>query len=421
MKVTRFDWDGSDPRGQAAEIRALQPDLGEVRSDVSEIIEEVRSGGDAALLRIAERLGEKPAHGLRVPEEQIRDASARVSVDDLRAAAQNVRTVAEAEAPREATVSLTQGHSVALREVPVASAAVYAPGGTAAYPSSVIMGCVPAKVAGVERVALITPPNEDGEVEDIVLAAAEIAGADEVYAIGGAQGIAALAIGTETIDPVDVIAGPGNRYSQEAKRQLFGEVGIDGIAGPSELMAILDDSTNLDWLALDLCAQAEHSDEGLLVAVSSDPELLSRLERSSVDAARERGIGEAPLALVTAPSIEAAVGLANAVAPEHLQLACEGAEGVAESVRTAGCVFVGELSATAFGDYAAGSNHILPTGGAGRYTGPLSSSAFRRQVESVTLTEQAARELAPTVATLARAEGFPVHAESAEARAEGST
>jgi histidinol dehydrogenase len=219
-----------------------------------------------------------------------------------------------------------------------------------------------------------------------------------------------------------VIAGPGNRYVQEAKRQLAGEVGIDGIAGPSELMVIAGDTANAEWLGLDLCAQAEHGPDGLLVATAVETVILDAIRESAERIAAERGIADdAALALVAAPETEAGVTLANAIAPEHLEILTEDAELLAGRVTTAGCVFIGERSATAFGDYAAGSNHVLPTGGAGRFQGPLGPGAFRRRIATVEITQDAARELAPAVATLARAEGFPLHAESAEARAKGNS
>src|SRR5215211_3814666 len=279
------------------------------------------------------------------------------------------------------------------------------------------MGCIPAKAAGVGRVVLATPPGDDGVLPDVILAAAAVAGADEVYAVGGAQAIAALAIGTERIAPVDVIAGPGNRYVQEAKRQLVGDVGIDGIAGPSELMVVAGDTANPDWIALDLCAQAEHGPDGLLIAATVETVILDEIEDRVQAIAADRGIAEdAALALVALPDTAAGVTLANTIAPEHLEVLTEDASALVGGVRTAGCVFVGEISATAFGDYAAGSNHILPTGGAGRFQGPLGPGAFRRRISTVTVSQDAARALAPTVATLARAEGFQLHAESAEAR-----
>jgi histidinol dehydrogenase len=423
MRIKRFEWDGREPRALAREIRALQPPLGEVSDLVAKVIADVRARGDAAVAEIEAQFGGGPAEpgAFRQPDQVVREAASRLDSDLLEAletAAANIRAVAEAQLAEDRRVELVQGQSVELREVPVASAGVYAPGGTAAYPSTVLMGCIPAKVAGVERVALATPPSGDERlVSDVVLAAAAIAGADEVYAVGGAQAIAALAIGTEQIAPADVIAGPGNRYVQEAKRQLAGEVGIDGIAGPSELMVIAGDTADAAWIGLDLCAQAEHGPDGLLVAAAVETVILDAIEESVIGVAAEHGIAEdAALALVAVPETEAGVVLANAIAPEHLEILTEDAELLAPNVTTAGCVFVGELSATAFGDYAAGSNHVLPTGGAGRFQGPLGPGAFRRRLTTVEMTQDAARELAPTVATLARAEGFPLHADSVEAR-----
>jgi histidinol dehydrogenase len=424
MKIHRFDWDGQDPRGLAAEIRALQPALGEVSGPVAEIIASVRADGDAAVAEIEARFGSGPVDpdAFRQPDETLRTAASRLDPDlteALETAAANIRAVAEAQLADEQRLELPQGQSVELREVPVGSAGVYAPGGAASYPSTVLMGCIPAKVAGVGRIALATPPSGgEQSVSDALLAAAAIGGADEVYAVGGAQAIAAFAIGTERIAPVDVIAGPGNRYVQEAKRQLAGEVGIDGIAGPSELMVIAGDTANAEWIGLDLCAQAEHGPDGLLVAAVVETEILDAIEKSVTKIAGERGLSEdATLALVAVPDTTSGVMLANAIAPEHLEVLTEDAELLAATATTAGCVFVGERSATAFGDYAAGSNHVLPTGGAGRFQGPLGPGAFRRRIATVEITQEAARELAPAVATLARAEGFPLHAESAEARA----
>lgn len=421
MRIKRFDWGGEVPRAMAGEIRTLQPPLTEVAEAVAGIIAEVEEGRDEALRAIEARLGADVAYpSARVPAEAIAEAASKLDPELLRAmetAAANVRVVAEAQLAEDQELALEQGQAISLREVAVGSAGVYAPGGAAAYPSTVLMGCIPAKVAAVERVVLASPTGTDGKVSDSVLAAAAIAGADEVYAMGGAQAIAALALGTEEIAPVDVIAGPGNRYVQEAKRRLVGEVGIDGIAGPSELMVIAGDTANLDWIALDLCAQAEHGGDGLLVAAAVETVMLDGIEKNVKRVAGDAEIADdAPLALVAVPDTATAVSLANAIAPEHLEIATEDADLLAKQVTTAGCVFTGEGGATAFGDYAAGSNHILPTGGAGRFQGPLGPGVFRRRIATVEIRQDAARELAPTVATLARAEGFPVHAESALAR-----
>ena len=423
MRAERIDWDGSDPRGLSERLRALQPGLDEVSDAVAEIVASVASGGDEAVLDAERRFGgSAPAPLVAGPDDL--EAACDALDPDLRKAIElaerNVRRVAEAEAEADLRVTLEQGQSVRLRSVPVGTAGAYAPGGTASYPSSALMCTVPAAVAEVERIAVASPPAEDGKVDPVVLAAAAIGGAERAYATGGAQAIAAMALGTESIDPVDVVVGPGNRFVQEAKRQLSGRVGIDGVAGPSELMVVLDESAELRWLALDLCAQGEHGDDGLLVAVSDDAERLAELERLVAELAPARdSVASPPIAFVTAPSLEAAVELANELAPEHLQIACE--QDLSAAVTTAGCVFVGNESATAFGDYAAGSNHVLPTGGAGRFTGPLGPSTFRRRMATVRVTHEAARELAGPVATLARIEGFPVHGESVEARRDGSS
>jgi histidinol dehydrogenase len=242
----------------------------------------------------------------------------------------------------------------------------------------------------------------------------------EVYRMGGAQAIGALAFGTESVEAVDVIVGPGNHYVQEAKRQVAGLVGIDGVAGPSELVVVADREADPALVALDLAAQAEHGDDSIVALLSPDTDLLEAVE-TAVTALEERfdTISNAPLALVSAPHLEAAVALADAIAPEHLELSFDGAAPLAGMVRRAGCVFVGPGSGTAFGDYAAGSNHVLPTGGAARFAGPLGPARFRRRQALVSLPAQAARALAPSVSSIARAEGFPVHAESATARASG--
>ncbi len=418
MRIKRFDWDGADPGALASSIRDLQPALGEVSDPVRVIVDAIREEGDSALVEIESRFAGSTVDldSIRRPEREVASAGSRLEpelIEAMELAAANIQAVAEAQLAGAQQLELAQGQTIELREVAIGSAGVYAPGGAAAYPSTVLMGCIPAKVAGVERVVVATP----APVSDATLAAAEIAGADEVYAMGGAQAIAALALGTETICPVDVIAGPGNRYVQEAKRQLAGEVGIDGIAGPSELMVIAGDTANAEWMGLDLCSQAEHGSDGLLVAAAVETVILDAIEENVERIAAAYGIADqAALALVAVPDTEAGVALANSVAPEHLEIVTEDAELLAERVTAAGCVFVGELGATAFGDYAAGSNHVLPTGGAGRFQGPLGPGAFRRRISTVEVTQDAARELAPAVATLARAEGFPLHADSAEAR-----
>jgi histidinol dehydrogenase len=275
---------------------------------------------------------------------------------------------------------------------------------------------VTARAAGVVRVAVATPPEPGGRPSAATLAACSLAGVDEVYAVGGAQAIAALAFGTASIPRVEMIAGPGNAYVTEAKRQVAGIVGIDGLAGPSELFVIADGMANPHWIALDLAAQAEHGDDTPLVLASPEAALLDAVAEEAERLWERSSVKDAPVALVTAPGIQGALTLADAFAPEHLELVFAGADDNVARGRVAGCVFIGARGATAFGDYAAGSNHVLPTGGAARFGGPLGVGAFRRRSSIVTIPGSAAAALAPSVAALARAEGFPVHGESAVAR-----
>ncbi len=387
----------ADAAAVTAEVRALVPAGESVAEAVREIVEGVRTGGDAAVAGYERRFGEGSGY-LRVVEEQLRaavdalDPAVRAA---LEVAIANVEAVAAAGLDAESLAVLEQGQSVRLREVPVRRAAVYAPGGRAPYPSSVVMGAVTARAAGVDEVVVAAPPHS------VILAAAALCGADEVYAMGGAQAIAALALGTESVERVDVIVGPGNLYVQEAKRQLSGIVGIDGFAGPSDLCVILSAGAEPAWAAADLRAQAEHGPDSLVVAVSDDAALLP-----------DGAIG------IEAADMEAALAFAEALAPEHLQLMGAAAEALAPRVRRAGCLFVGNHSGTAFGDYVAGSNHTLPTEGAARFASGLSTRHFRRRMAEVRIPAAAAVKLAPAGAAIARAEGFEAHAASMEARRE---
>jgi len=418
MRTRRFEWEGA--AATATSLRAWAAETAP-EVDVGPIEREVREGGDEAVLRLTERFDAPGVtlDSLRVDRGEAATALAELDPElrtAMEAASANIRRVAEAQIGEERTVELAAGQSVKLREVPVGAAGIYAPGGRAAYPSSVLMCAIPTQVAGVERIALASPPGPDGRLNPLVLAAAALCGVEEIYAMGGAQAIFALAYGTETIDPVDVIAGPGNAWVREAKRAVYGTVGIDSLAGPSELMLIAGHDTDPEWAALDLCAQAEHGPESPLVAVAVEDAVLDAIVAETEAAAASRpSVADAPLALVRVAETEAAIELANAYAPEHLELLETDAALLADRVTTAGCVFVGRHGATAFGDYLAGSNHVLPTGGAGRYAGPLGPGAFRRRISNVEI-DGAAAELAPHVNVLASAEGFPVHGESAMIR-----
>ncbi len=422
MRVERFEWEG--PRSSAIRIRGWASELAEP-VDVGEIFHQVVGRGDAGVLDLTNRFDAtvRGRDSLGVDPALATAALARLEPglrSALDAAAANIQAVAQAQVGGPPIdVDLPQGQTVTLRDLPVGSAGVYAPGGHAAYPSSVLMCAIPARLAGVERIALASPPQPDGELHPLVLAAAALCEVDEIYAMGGAQAIFALAYGTDSVASVNVIAGPGNAWVREAKRAVSGVVGIDSLAGPSELMIVAGHDSELEWAALDLCAQAEHGAGGALVVAAVEQAVLDGIAAATERAAGERpGVGNAPLALVQVPDLDAAVELANAFAPEHLELLCDEAALLAERVTTAGCVFAGRHSATAFGDYVAGSNHVLPTGGAGRFSGPLGPDVFRRKIATVEISADAAAKLAPHVKTLAEAEGFPVHGESAMIRAE---
>jgi histidinol dehydrogenase len=407
----------------AAEVRGLTPSAEDVAPAVAEIVAAVRERGDDAVAEYTRRFDTRGAEPgpLRVAPDEL-DAALATTDPEVRAglelAIANVDAVARAGLGEDVEVPLPQGQTVLLRELPVARAAVYVPGGRAPYPSTVVMGAVTARAAGVRDVVVCAPPGEGGDVHPVILAACALCGADEVYRMGGAQAVAALACGTETVRAVDVVVGPGNLYVQEAKRQLSHRVGIDGFAGPSELLVLLagEGARPARPATLDLLAQAEHGAESLVAAVTPDPDVLRALADDLEALAPSRPTAVAsPAVLVEAADLGAALAFAEALAPEHLELLGADAEVLAPRVTRAGAVYVGRASATAFGDYVAGSNHVLPTGGAARFASPLGPSTFRRRTSEVHVLGAAAA-LAPAGAAVARAEGFVVHAQSMEAR-----
>jgi len=390
----RLECTAADAAAVAARVRRTVPGID--AAQVTAILDDVRARGDAAVRDHEARFG---GYGeIEVTPGEL--ASALDALDPavragLQAAIANVGAVARAGCDPEAEVTLPEGQTVRLREVPVRRAAVYAPGGRHAYPSSVVMGAVTARAAGVDEVVVAAPGHP------LILAAAALCEVDAVYRMSGAQAVAALAYGTGTVEPVDVIVGPGSLWVQEAKRQVSGRVGIDGFAGPSDLTIVCSQGADPEPLRLDLEAQAEHGEGSLVVAVSDDEALLDALEPAAVT--------------VHASDMDAALAFAEALAPEHLQLAGAAAEALAPRVRRAGCLFVGIESGTAFGDYVAGSNHTLPTDGAARFASGLSARHFRRRMAEVRV-GGAAGALARAGAPIARAEGFERHAASMEIR-----
>ena len=394
-------------------------------SRVAEIIEEVRIRGDEAVAEFTERFdhAELGPDQLRVDPNELESSVGILEPDvlaGLRTSIANVKAVARAQVCNEqVTVELPEGHSVEVSEHPVRRAAVYVPGGRAPYPSTVVMGAVTAREAGVEQIAVCAPPGPGGRAHPVILAACVLCEVTEVYRMGGAQAIAALAFGTESVQAVDVIVGPGNMYVQEAKRQVVGQVGIDGIAGPSELTVVATAGADPELVALDLMAQAEHGPDSRVHCISPDSSLLDGVAAAikRFGATRPSVPAGAEARLHDAADVANALRFAEEIAPEHLELVGEEAEALAGRVRNAGCLFVGAGAATAFGDYVAGSNHVLPTGGAARFQSALSAATFRRRMARVTFPGDSAAKLAPAGAAIARAEGFPVHAESMERRA----
>ncbi len=396
----------------AAELRSAVPSPESVAGAVAQIIERVRREGDAGVARFTEEFdtGGQPAPPLWVDVGELAQAEQALDpaiADGLRTAYENVYGAARAGLTQSRTVAEDADRQIILREEPVPRAAVYVPGGRAPYPSTVVMGVAAARAADVPDVVVCSPPP----IDPVILGACRLAGVDEVHRMGGAQAIAALAYGTESIGRVDAIVGPGNIYVQEAKRQVSGVVGIDAFAGPSDLLVIVEgDVDDLEPIALDLLAQAEHGPGTLVVAVSTSQDVLDRLAGRVRDAADTGAVTR----LIRAPTIEDALALAEAFAPEHLQLVGTGAEALAPMITRVGCLFVGEKSGTAFGDYIVGSNHVLPTGGSARFASGLSTLQFRRRFAEVRVRQ--ADGLARAAAPLARAEGFELHAESMEAR-----
>ncbi len=415
-------------RAAAAHVRALVADGASVEQPVREIVEGVRAGGDGAVREYTRRFdtaGNEPKPLTVAPGEldaAIKELPLEL-VAGLQVAIANIAEVAQAGVDESRTVTLSQGHSVTLREVPAGAAAVYVPGGRAPYPSTVAMGVVTARAAGVLDVVVCSPPGADGQIDPAILGACRLCGVERVYRIGGAQAIAALAYGTETVERVDVIVGPGNLYVQEAKRQLSGVVGIDGFAGPSDLVTVIGaqaGARGVELAALDMLAQAEHGAGSLVVSIAPSAQTLDALQATIERIVVTRPtVGEAACALIEAPDARGAVELANELAPEHLELIGADVEALAPKVRSAGALFVGAGSATAFGDYVAGSNHVLPTGGAARFDSGLSARHFRRRMQEVRIGEDAVGRLAAAGGPIARAEGFEVHAESMEARVTG--
>jgi histidinol dehydrogenase len=390
------------------------------------IIADVRARGDAAVLEYTRRFDRTPATSmaeLELPRARLAAALAALPAAQaapLREAAERVRRFHERQRAESWDYAEPDGTRLGQRLTPLARAGVYVPGGKAAYPSTVLMNVIPAKVAGVGEIVMVSP-----NAEPLVLAAAALAGVDRAFAIGGAQAVAALAYGTASVPRVDKIVGPGNAYVAAAKRQVFGQVGIDMIAGPSEILVIADGSTPADWVAMDLFSQAEHDEVAQSILVSPDAAYLDAVEASMArllpDLPRRKVI-EASLAargaLILTRSLEEACAVADRVAPEHLELSVDQPEPLLRLVRNAGAVFLGRWSSEAIGDYCAGPNHVLPTAGTARFSSPLGVYDFQKRTSVIGVSQAGARTLGRVAAALAEGEGLQAHARSAAMRFE---
>ena len=429
MPVTLNTADPDFERGFAAMLSAKREDSADVGQVVATIIADVRARGDAALVELTNRFdhNDLTTAGLRFSAAEIDAACAQVSADDRQAlelAAARIRAYHQRQLPQDAEWTDDTGATLGWRWTPVSAAGLYVPGGQASYPSSVLMNAIPARVAGVERLAVCVP-TPGGEINPLVLLACRIAGVDEIWRIGGAQAIAALAYGTQSIRAVDKITGPGNAYVAAAKRQVFGRVGIDSIAGPSEVLIIAAGAQNPDWLALDLLAQAEHDADAQAILITPDPALaeavaeavdriLPTLPRAAIAGASWRDHGT----IILTRDLSEAAALSDRIAPEHLELCVDDPDALAAQVRHAGAIFLGAWTPEAAGDYVSGPNHVLPTARSARFSSGLSVMDFVKRSTVSALSPCALSAIGPAAARLARSEGLSAHARSIEARLE---
>ncbi|MCI5971352.1 MAG: histidinol dehydrogenase [Oscillospiraceae bacterium] len=410
------------------EIFARTPSKINVEKTVSEIIENVKENGDKALFEYCEKFDGARLSSLLVSKDEIDKALNEVDekfISVLKKAAANIRKFHEKQVRTSFIINDENGIVTGQKIIPVDRAGLYVPGGTAAYPSTVLMDAIPAKIAGVKEVVMVTPPNAEGKVNPVILAAAHIAGIDKIFKVGGAQAIAALAYGTNSIPKADKIVGPGNAYVAEAKKQVFGLVSIDMIAGPSEILIVADDTVNPKYAAADLLSQAEHDKMASAVLVTTSFEVakkvrdeieiqLPNLERAEIARVSIDDNGK----IIVADNINEAIEIANEIAPEHLELCVDNPFDYLDSIRHAGSVFMGKNCPEALGDYLAGPNHTLPTSGTAKFSSPLSVDDFVKKMQYTYYTADALKRCAYDVAYFAEKEGLTAHAKSAVVRLE---
>lgn len=423
-----LDFDQPDfEQAFTALLSAKREDSPDVDDTVAKIIAQVRSKGDAAVIKLTQkfdRIALTP-DTLRITAAEVDAAVAEVSDADrtaLELAAARIRAYHERQLPEDAQWQDDAGATLGWRWSAVSAAGLYVPGGLASYPSSVLMNAIPAKVAGVERLAMVVP-TPDGVLNPLVLLAARLAGVDEIYRIGGAQAVAALAYGTDTIPPVDKITGPGNAYVAAAKRRVFGKVGIDMIAGPSEILVIADRDNDADWIALDLLSQAEHDESAQSILITTDKAFgravsdavdarLETLERRAIAGTSWRENG----AIITVPDLPTAAKLSNRIAPEHLELCVADVDALSAQITHAGAIFLGQWTPEAIGDYVGGPNHVLPTARSARFSSGLSVLDFMKRTTLARMTPDALRAIGPSAERLARSESLEAHGLSVTAR-----
>ena len=412
----------------SSEIFARSMPSVNVEDIVKDIIENVRKNGDKALFEYSERFDGAKLSGLLVTPEEIKEAVEQVSpkfIEILKKAAANIQKFHECQKRNSFIINDENGVVIGQKVIPVDRAGLYVPGGTAAYPSTVLMDAIPAKIAGCKEVVAVTPPNKDGKINPVILAAASIAGIDKIYKIGGAQAIAALAYGTETIHKVDKIVGPGNAFVAEAKKQVYGTVSIDMIAGPSEILVVADGKSNAKYVAADLLSQAEHDKMASAVLLTDSYDLalevqselerqIPLLERAEIARVSIDNNGK----IIVAEDIAVAIDIANEIAPEHLELCVDNPFDYLDSIRHAGSIFMGRNCPEALGDYFAGPNHTLPTSGTAKFSSPLSVDDFVKKTQYTYYTKEALGRVAEDVSYFATQEGLTAHAKSATIRLE---
>lgn len=429
LNISTLNYSDTDFYRELDHLLAWEASIdGDIATIVADILADVKKRGNAAVIEYTnkfDRMTLDDAAEFELSKSQLQQALNSIDVvqrEALEKAAQRIRDYAEHQKMESWSYTEADGTILGQSVNPMDRVGLYVPGGKAAYPSSVLMNAIPAKVAGVPELIMVVP-TPDGEVNQLVMAAAAVAGVDRVFTIGGAQAVAALAYGTETIPKVDKITGPGNSFVATAKRMVFGVVGIDMIAGPSEILVVCDGKTNPDWIAMDLFSQAEHDEEAQSILVCPDEAFIEQVKESI-----ERLLEEMPrkdiiktslenrAVIISVADMEHAIEVANHIAPEHLELSVDDAEGWAKKIRHAGAIFMGRYTAEALGDYCAGPNHVLPTSGTSRFSSPLGVYDFQKRTSLIGCSADGASELGKTASTLAHGEGLTAHARSAEYR-----